>query len=202
MLYSLIEKLRRLLYKTKRRTGLIDIEKLVSHSPLRLNLGCGSEHMNGWVNIDVSANTVADFLMDFKELKNIFKPASVDEIMMIHSISYLRLWEAQDLFGDVYSLLKFGGKYILEFPDIVKCSAHLLKHENNIEEYLEGVRGIYAFGIHQIARKENFYTYAFGWSSWHIKHELLHAGFVSVEIRDPETHNQLLWRDTRIEAIK
>ena len=191
-----------ILHKMKRSAGLINIDKLILRSPLSLHLGCGLEYWKGWVNIDISSSSVADVVMDFVELKHTFKRGTVDDIAMIHSISYLRLWEAQEFFKDAYFLLKPGGHFVLEFPDITKCALHILQNENNVDNYLEGVRAFYAFDLLQIKNKEKFNTYAFGWSAWHIKQELLSAGFSSVEIKDPETHNKLKWRDTRIESIK
>lgn len=202
MISFIIDKLR--LFKKKRVRSQYSRENmaLTSQIPLRIHLGCGSQHWDGWVNIDVSSNSAADIVLDFREIKNIFEIQTVEEIVMIHSVGYLRLWEARNLFHDIFSLLKIGGKYTMEFPDIVKCSTYLLKNENNIAEYLEGVRGIYAFDMNQIKNKEKFGTYLFGWSAWHIQKELHEAGFTSVKIKNPETHGQLFWRDTRIEAIK
>ena len=199
---SLIKKLRLIIYKTQRLVRSDTISGLIARTPLKLHLGCGGQHWEGWLNIDVNENSAADLIMDFREIKNIFKVNTVDEIAMMHSISYLRLWEAKDLFHEMYSLLKKGGKCILEFPDILKCATHILKHEKEIIEYLEGIRAIYAFDMQQIKRKEQFGTYAFGWSAWHIKHELHNVGFSDVRIMNPETHNKLAWRDTRIEATK
>lgn len=173
-----------------------------SASPLRLHLGCGSDYLDGWLNIDVTEKSKADVIMDFKNIKGNFESNSVSEVLMVHSISYLRLWEARDFFSDIYSLLKTGGRFALEFPDIVKCSKVVLENENEIEKYLEGVRAFYAFDMGQIKRKDKYHPYAFGWSAWHISFELKRIGFTKISIMEPQTHGPLLWRDTRIEAIK
>ncbi len=78
----------------------------------------------------------------------------------------------------------------------------ILNHKNSIDQYLRAIQGIYAFDMIQIAMKDKFTTYAFGWSGWHISEELKQAGFSSVQIKEPQTHDQLTWRDTRIEAFK
>jgi hypothetical protein len=171
-------------------------------SLLHLHLGCGSNYLDGWVNVDVMEECKADMIMNFKDIKKNFQPDTVGVILMIHSISYLRLWEARDFFSDAISLIRKGGKLILEFPDIAKCSKALLDSENKVTDYLEAVRAIYAFDMEQIQRKEPFYTYTFGWSTWHISHELKKAGFTTIEIMAPQTHGPRVWRDTRIEAIK
>lgn len=176
-------------------------EEKGDHSLLRLHLGCGTNHLAGWVNIDISENSKADRVMDFQTVKNHFKKQSVSEVMMIHSISYLRLWEARDFFLDIFSLLSDNGKLTLEFPDIVKCSK-VIAGENKIENYLEAVRAFYAFDMGQIKNRDNYQPYAFGWSAWHITRELKKTGFSKIIVKDPQTHGPILWRDTRIEAIK
>lgn len=202
MLRSFIRELKLKSQRLKRGCGLTTIERLKQHTPLRLHLGCGQEHWQGWINLDISVNSAADFVVDFREIKNYFEQGTIDEIAMIHSISYLRLWEARELLTDLQSILKKNGRLILEFPDIAKCAENLIRSEGNIPEYLEALRGIYAFDMEQIARKEIFTPYAFGWSSWHLEQELSKAGFGHITISDPKTHDQRIWRDTRIEAIK
>jgi len=170
--------------------------------PLKLHLGCGTVYLQDYVNIDVSSDSVADVISDFQNIYKLYPTNSVSEIILVHSISYLRLWEARDFFKECHQLIKEGGQLILEFPDIEKCASLLIKSKNDYPNYIEAVRGIYAFDLGQIKKKESFYTYRFGWSAWHIKEELDKIGFSKIELLNPETHDKQLWRDTRIEATK
>lgn len=188
--------------KHKRGTTIETLKELKKNVPLRLHLGCGREHWDGYINIDSSDNSAADVVMDFRELGNHFKPDTVEEIVLIHCISYLRYWKALEFFQDVHRILKINGKLILEFPDINKCAEIILNNKNNLTQYMEGVRAIFAFDYIQLLKKEYFTTYNFGWAAWHMSDELKSVGFKSVQIKDPQTHNKLTWRDTRIEAIK
>ena len=178
----------------KRKKSFID--------PLKLHLGCGSLYHKDYVNIDISSDSVADIISDFQGIYKLYQKNSVSEILMIHSISYLRLWEEIDFFKECHSLLNEGGELILEFPDIEKCSSSLIKSKNDYPNYIESIRGIYAFDMEQIQKKESFYTYRFGWSSWHIEKELKDIGFSVVKIEDPQTHGKRIWRDTRVIAVK
>jgi len=198
----ILEKIREKYFVYRRKLKLTNYDSFISQNPLRLNLGCGKQHLKGWVNIDVSNSSIADIVIDFRKLKFIFRPNSIDEILMIHSISYLRLWESQDFFKEILSLLKPNGDLILEFPDITKCAKHLIKYENNTADYLEGVRAFYAFDLQQNILKENYTTYNFGWSAWHMKLELEKLGYKNIKILNPQNHGKRDWRDTRIEASK
>jgi hypothetical protein len=176
-------------------------KKKSSTEPLKLHLGCGTVYLKNYVNIDVSADSVADVVSDFREIYKLYPSGSVSEILLVHSISYLRLWEALDFFRDCFLLLKDDGLLILEFPDLEKCASLILESKNDKNNYIEAVRGIYAFDLLQIQKKENFHTYAFGWSSWHIREELIKIGFKRVDCKEVFFHNHK-WRDTRVEATK
>jgi hypothetical protein len=174
---------------------------LIEKTDLRLNLGCGPMHLDGYVNIDSSPSASADVYMDFSELKSAFAATSVSEILMIHSLSYLNLWEARAFFRVAHRLLQTDGKLVLELPSIEKCSEHLLQAKNHFDAYLEGVRGIYAFDPSEIQNRTTYTPYAFGWSEWHLERELRAAGYTRFEVLSPKFHEQP-WRDFRMEATK
>jgi hypothetical protein len=153
------------------------------------------------VNVDADRRANSDVCLDFTEVGAVFSDASVSEVVMIHSLSYLRLWQARDLFKDLKRLMQPGGRLIIEFPDLAKCARMALDSDAQPERYLEAVRGLYAFDLDQIASRAMFTPYAFGWSAWHLKLELEQAGFRNVRVCDPQTHERRLWRDTRLEAI-
>ncbi len=169
---------------------------------VRLHLGCGDDYWPGWINVDSDRRVPCDLHADFVDIGKRYLPGTVSEVAMIHSLGYLRLWEARSLFADLYRALGEGGVFSIELPDLAKCAARVLQSEGNIAEYMEGVRGIYAFGMDQIAASELFTPYAFGWSAWHLAKELRDAGFRSVDVGGPQKHGRIEWRDTRIVARK
>ena len=168
---------------------------------VKLNLGCGPMHLDGYINIDGDPRACADFYMDFSTLGEAFAKQSVAEVLMLHSLSYLNLWQARDLFVTVHALLKSQGRLVIELPDIENCARKLLDSTDNLPDYLEGVRGVYAFDLSQVVNKTPITPYAFGWSAWHLRQELVDAGFNSIQLHPPEFHGQP-WRDIRMEAVK
>lgn len=169
---------------------------------VRLHLGCGSEYWEGYVNIDSRADIKTDLQLDFTKIGSHYADFSVAEVALIHSISYLRLFEARDLFSTIFRMLEPGGRMIIECPDFVKCATKALNSENNLSEYLEGIRGLYAFDMDQIKRKDCYLPYAFTWSTFHLQSELKAVGFKKIDVCPPLTHDQRIWRDIRIEATK
>lgn len=168
---------------------------------VKLNLGCGPMHLDGYINIDSDHRACADFYLSFTELSDAFAPACADEILMVHSLSYLNLWQARDLMRVCYRLLRPGGVLAIELPSIEKCARHLLDSQGNLEDYLEGVRGIYAFDLTEISNQIAYTPYSFGWSAWHLESELRDAAFSKTLVTEPHFHQQP-WRDIRVEATK
>lgn len=182
-------------YKKKHNKFILD------QDVLKLNLGCGFDYKKGWINIDSNPNCVVDINCDFFNLEKYFSEKSISHIVLNHSISYLTLWQARDFFTKIFHLLKDGGVLEMEFPDIFKC-ATIIYSSNTNDDYLEAVRGLYAFDLDQIKNKEIYTPYSFGWSSKHMVLELQNIGFKKVEVLDPLTHGPRLWRDSRVLALK
>lgn len=192
---------------TKAKRILRRLKRRFSPTPefddkVRLHLGCGDDYWPGYVNVDTNQAADSDKCMDFLQIAHEYAAGSVSEVVMIHSLSYLRLWEARDLFKDIFRLMETGGRLIIELPDLAKCAQKVLEAEWDLESYVEAVRGIYAFGLNQIAHRDMYTPYSFGWSGWHLKYELEKVGFRQITICDPQTHGPKIWRDTRIEAEK
>ena len=174
---------------------------------VKLHIGCGYNFLEGWINIDKNKKVQADLYMDIQEIKHFCPENAVDEIMMIHVISYLRFWEALDFLQDCHRWLRDGGKIEIEVPDINKLARKIislgsLDNCTDYAAYLECLRAVYAFGLEQITNKEHFETYAFGWSAEHLALEMKKLGFSDIRILEPQCHDKLPWRDFRIEASK
>lgn len=105
--------------------GLWDYEQ-----PLRLHLGCGQNHFDGYINIDYppSEHNVmkvkADISMDITELN--FPEESVDEIRSHHVFEHFNRVTALALLIKWHRWLKIGGKLHIETPDIIGCAKTLL----------------------------------------------------------------------------
>ena len=56
---------------------------------LRLNLGCGVNKMNGYVNVDKFDEGEPDMVMDLEQTPWQFPDNSVEEIMLNHTLEHL-----------------------------------------------------------------------------------------------------------------
>ena len=98
--------------------------------PLRLHLGCGKQHLPGYVNVDYpqSAHAVMkvrpDYEADIMELE--FPPESVDEIRLHHVFEHFNRVSALALLIRWHEWLRVGGKILIETPDLIGCARVLL----------------------------------------------------------------------------
>ncbi|MDD2943560.1 MAG: glycosyltransferase [bacterium] len=176
------------------------VRKLIADGNIKLNLGSGVDYRQGYINVDLDPGAKPDLLMDYLETEKVIPPASVQEIMMMHSLNYLTLWQARALFRLAQRLIAPGGKLIIETVDLSRAIEKISTSTNNFNEYIEGVRALHAFGIDQLQREEMYFPNRFSWTSWHLNAELTDAGWQDVQILEPETHNP--WRDMRFVCNK
>lgn len=91
---------------------------------MKLNLGSGSERLEGFTNVDLYDET-ADFQADICELP--FDNNSVDEILALQVIEHVPYWKSKQMFEEMYRVLRYGGLAIIETPDIeVVCEQILI----------------------------------------------------------------------------
>jgi len=159
------------------------------------------EYWTGYVNVDSDPTVRADLRIDFNRIHEHFRPGTVTEVVMIHSLNYLSLWQARDVFAILHGLLAPGGRLVFETVNLESAARKILENEGkDLGEYLEGVRALHAFGkVHHDNRK-SYVPNSFSWTPWHLKLELEHAGFREVRILPATSH--VAWRDMRVEAVK
>ena len=185
------------MFKPSVKTSIIALS-----SRKRLNLGCGFDYKEGWVNVDMNKAVKADIHSDFMSLVGTFKEAEFDLIEMMHSIGYLNMWQAELFLKEVHKWLQIGGALVLEFPDVEKCAQLLLNAKSSDKKYLEAIRAFYAFDLNQIANQEVYVPYVMGYSHRNISEILKSIGFTKIVVEDPQTHKKRVHRDVRVVAFK
>ena len=56
---------------------------------MKLNLGCGHDHKEGYVNVDVSDLGKPDMVVDLEVLPWPWQDSSIDEILIKHTLEHL-----------------------------------------------------------------------------------------------------------------
>jgi len=83
---------------------------------LKLHLGCGEKHIEGYINIDIRPMKSVDKVDNIKYLRS-FKKGSVDVIYSTSVLEHFIRWEYKNALRRWYDLLKSGGILRLGVPD-------------------------------------------------------------------------------------
>jgi len=81
---------------------------------LKLNLGCGKSHPQGYVNIDKSPAVNPDVEVDLEKGHLPYEDNAVDEIIAIHFLEHVH--NIIPLMNECYRVLKPSGKMLIVVP--------------------------------------------------------------------------------------
>lgn len=95
---------------------------------MKLNLGCGSKLIDGFENIDHTQLHPDVTVADIRDIGSLYEQNSIEEIRMIHVIEHFFKDEARDLLTQCFDILQFGGKIVIETPNLRKiCEGYITK---------------------------------------------------------------------------
>ncbi len=170
-----------------------------SGQPLRLHLGCGENHFNGYVNIDfpISDHTVqtysgADINGNIAQLRIPY--GTVDEIRNHHVFEHFDRQEALALLCNWHLALKVGGTLIIETPDFEESIKLFLFDQSQSYAQKQAIMR-HIFGSHEA-------EWAIHCDGWY-KEKFLHVlNLLDFEITNIEQHGWLNIRNITITARK
>ena len=96
---------------------------------MKLNLGCGKDYKEGYINIDAYDKTLADKKMPVDNLD--YPSDSIEEIQAIQLIEHLGFYKTVYALAEWFRVLKPNGTLIIETPNIEKTFKKFLN--SNIE---------------------------------------------------------------------
>lgn len=82
---------------------------------MKLHLGCGDVHLDGYINIDIKLTEATDLVLDCR------KPLpyrGAEEIRAYHLLEHIARTETMSTLLNWFKALKSGGKLNVEVPDI------------------------------------------------------------------------------------
>lgn len=86
---------------------------------MKLNLCCGDDVREGYLNIDVRKTKPNVLVLDLeKDLLRPFPDKSVDEIVAYDCIEHISWRKIEDLLKDIHRVLKCNGRLYLRVPDL------------------------------------------------------------------------------------
>jgi len=99
---------------------------------MKLNIGCGYNRLEGWLNLDASQDSAADRIMPAHDLA--FPDASVSEIKAQQLVEHLGFFRTRFFLSECWRVLVPGGALILETPHIEKTFGIFLAGDRPAKE--------------------------------------------------------------------
>lgn len=166
---------------------------VLSETCLKLNIGCGYDPREGFINIDGRNDLPkVDRVINLskKSLLKYFRAGTVDFILAKDFIEHHFHWEAVRILKDFYSLLKPGGGLEMRLPDfehICSSSEHSMTQKINL---LFGGQDIPQGEPDPSSRKRfpEFFCHKYSYTQDTMKQELEAAGFKNIVMQREGTN--------------
>jgi len=162
--------------------------KFNDHSLIKLHLGCGNNHKNGFINIDWRKTGATDIVCDMRELP--YPNNSVILIETYHAIEHLPRHDFEKALKAWYRILKPGGRLVIECPDF----------DETVRKYLEGDEK-QLDGIFGLQRFDGDY-HLFGYNTKRLTGLLKKYGFTDIQEMPPQDYHRNEWPCLRVECLK
>ena len=92
----------------------------------KLHLGCGTKHLEDYINIDIRYLPGVDEVNNIRFLRN-YKENSVDEIYACHVLEHFGRWEYKEVLKRWFEILKPEGKLRLAIPNFSAICNYYVK---------------------------------------------------------------------------
>ena len=156
----------------------------------KLNLGCGSQKMGGYINVDLCEG--ADLIHDLRNPLP-YEDNSVEEITLTHLIESFYAWEFPAILKDWYRVLQPEGKITIEFTSLTDTIKMYLGDDKQ-----HGHWGLYG---RQDIPVDPIVLHHYVYEKDELKELMEKVGFVDIEFSN-ENMNHVNGRDWRVYAYK
>ena len=147
-------------------------QEINGQMPIKLNLGCGNNKIEGYLNVDSYVESKADMIVDIRKGLP-WADNSVEEILFFHAIEHIEEKFHQALLDEFWRVLIPEGLILISYPEFEKCA------QNYIENY-RGMREFWKNTIYGLQRYPGDYHVAL-MNSDVLSEKLLETGFINIE---------------------
>ena len=88
---------------------------------IKLNLGCGTSKIPGFINIDCEESVKPDIVHDFTKVTLPYPSGSVDQICLFHTIEHISRFHHINIFNEIFRVLKTGAPFWMSYPEFSEC---------------------------------------------------------------------------------
>jgi predicted SAM-dependent methyltransferase len=109
---------------------------------MKLNIGCGSFLLDGFVNCDLY-NPAAEIQCDAKSLP--FDDNSIEEIYSYHLIEHFDFHDAFNVVGEWYRVLQDGGLLHIQTPDLLGSCKKFIEIQDDYDSVMKFYSHFFAY---------------------------------------------------------
>lgn len=91
---------------------------LIGLNGLKLNLGCGFDKRDGYLNIDIRTDVGADVVMNLDNIPYPFADNSAEEVIAKDILEHFSFRDIERMIRELHRILKSGGKLVIQTPDL------------------------------------------------------------------------------------
>ncbi|MFX1264155.1 MAG: methyltransferase domain-containing protein [Promethearchaeota archaeon] len=156
--------------------------------PLRLHLGCGNQHIEGYMNIDFRKTKATNLVCDIAKLP--YPDNSVELIETYHVVEHLPRHDLPKVLKEWHRVLTPAGKLIIECPDF----------DEDVKEYMRGKEKLLdsIFGLQRFPGD----SHLFGYNFRRLEKLLKDANFEDIQRREPQDYHAKNEPCLRVECTK
>jgi hypothetical protein len=160
---------------------------------IKLNIGCGNDYREGFINIDGRDDLQkVDLVINLgkESLFKYFKEGTIDFILACDFIEHHFHWEAVRIMKDFFTLLKPGGMLEMRLPDFEAiCSSQELSMTKKIT-LLFGGQDIPQGEADPSSRKKfpEFFCHKYAYTKATMEQELERVGFKDIVMKQEGTN--------------
>lgn len=156
----------------------------------KLNLGCGTDYRNGFINVDGSLSLYKVdkvIAIGHESLLNYFKKESFDYILANDIIEHFFHWEAINILKELYQLLTLRGCIEIRVPDceyIIRSWRLPIKKKLTLLFGGQDIPQSVSDEMDESRKKfPQYFCHKYGWTKKKMKEELKKTGFVKINIK-------------------
>lgn len=104
---------------------------------MKLNMGCGSEKLTDYINIDMEESCKPDLVHDFLRQPLPYADKSADEVVLFHTIEHLQKRHHVKILKEIHRVLKPEGLFMISYPEWSICAKNWISNHKGRRKYWE-----------------------------------------------------------------
>lgn len=104
---------------------------------MKLNLGCGTNKIPGFLNVDIDPKVEPDVVYDFTKGLGQWADKSVEHVVLCHTLEHIEKRHWTLLFCEISRILEPEGEFWISYPDFQTCALNWVENKWGMRKFWE-----------------------------------------------------------------